>query len=111
MLSLAACSKDPKQEAADREKAMVEQAQKDAQAESAFTAESLAIAKTFEVKSISAAKTMNFSEEDDDGDDVSVQHYYFVSPDGKACQVSSKTFTTKAVGDTLNCQWSDEFEQ
>lgn len=110
-LVFAACQTDPKAKAKAQEDAMIQEAQRAQAEESSFDADSLKLAKTFEVKTISSAKTMNFTEEDDDGDDVSVPHYYFLAPDLKVCQVSQKAYTTKAVGDTLNCQWSDKYEQ
>jgi hypothetical protein len=110
-LVAAACQTDPKEKAKANQQAMIEEAKRASAEEAAFAADSEKLAKTFEVKSIAAVKTLNFTEEDDNGDDANVQHYYFLSPDNKSCQVSAKTFTTKAVGDTINCQWSDKFEQ
>jgi hypothetical protein len=111
VLLVAACQTDPKEQEKQKEEAMVRQAQADQQTEQEFTKDSLAIAQTFEVKTVASQKLINISEEDDDGDTQNVPHYYLVSPDGKACQVNAKTYTTKIVGDTINCQWSTKFEE
>lgn len=112
-LTLMACGA-PSQE--EQEKAMIAQAQKDAEQEQSFRADSLKLASTFTQDTIAQKYPMSVpdSYEDDNGDtrDTTYTLYVVQGKQRKFCNGLAKViYDKKAVGDTLTCQWSDKVEQ
>jgi hypothetical protein len=121
LVYLLACAQEPSGQVDTL--AMIRQAQADAAAESSFVNDSVAFERTFDVKPVAGLKTLDMQEDDDDGDAVSVPHYYALSADNKVCQLSDAKYRAFrdtqlvrpnlqfAPSDTLRCQWSDKYEQ
>lgn len=111
-----ACSKSPEEQQKEREAAMIAQAQQDADAESEFRNDSLAIAKTFTLDTIVDRLDVpqRIQWEDDDGDqhDSTLVNHLVRGKRGKFCNHMEVGFwKTRVAGDTLTCQWADKVEK
>lgn len=107
--------RSPEQDAKDQEAAMIARAQADSAQEAQFRTDSVRLAATFRVDTI--AKTFSMPQrlafEDADGEtrDTTLTAYIAQSRTGRFCTLKDASlWRTRAVGDTLTCQWADRVE-
>lgn len=103
VLAVSACASD-EEKARRAEEKMVELAKVDAQAESLFVHDSLAVAASITVDTVSSAGYFP-ALVNPDGDTLAPSQSLARSRSGATCMLDSATAMRVAPGDTLRCQW------
>jgi hypothetical protein len=102
-LSLAACTPQTDEE---RRRAMIQQAQQDAAAESQIVADSLKFLATFVPDTVDRKSLMVVPYEDDNGDQKADTTFYVIGrKTHQFCLVNTVRYNRLAPNDTISCQW------
>jgi hypothetical protein len=104
-IALTACTSAAEKEKR-RQQAMIEQAREDAAAEAEFVADSVKLAASITMDTVSELRQRDERTTTDDGADTVVTSYHAVTRAGQLCVLTFEKYKTTAQGDTLSCQWS-----
>ncbi len=102
---VAACT-SAEEKAKQREAEMIEQAKADSAAEADFVKDSITLAASITVDTITAVRTAEQRNVDDEGNEYSETVQQAVSPTGHTCILTLEKARSVIVGDTISCQWS-----